>query len=486
MTTETTVIRAADWIVAWDQRAESHAYLKGGDLAFHGSEITHVGSRYDGAFGREIDGAGLMVLPGLINIHCHPTSEPGNKGLLEELGSPLLGQSSLYEFMPVFRIGPQAASAATEVAMSELLRSGVTTVVDLSGLRPGWADDLAATGLRAYIAPMFASAGWRTTDGHSVDYLWDEAAGEAQLEAAVEAIEAARRQPGGRLDGMLAPAQVDTCTPALLRSSLAAARERGMRLQIHAGQSLVEFQEMIRRHGQTPIEFLDELGLLGSDTIVSHGIFLNDHPWLHWPQACDFDRLVWSGASVAHCPTVFARRGIALNSVGRYVEAGINLGIGTDTFPLNMIDEMRMACYAGRIVAGDFTASSTEQVFDAATVGGAAALGRADLGRLAVGAKADFSLIDVTHPYMQPAREPLRSLIYSASDRAVRDVFVDGRQVVRDGEPLLIDLEPALATLARAQASVVASTADRDWAGREADELSPMVYRTYDPTGRGE
>ncbi len=80
----------------------------------------------------------------------------------------------------------------------------------------------------------------------------------------------------------------------------------------------------------------------------------------------------------------------------------------------------------------------------------------------------------------------MRSLIYSASDRAVRDVYVDGRQVVRNGEPLLIDLEPALATLGRAQASAVASTADRDWAGREADELSPMVYRTYDPTGRVE
>ncbi len=479
MTTETTVIRAADWIVAWDQAASTHAYLKGGDLAFAGNRITHVGPRYDGTFGTEIDGAGLMVMPGLINIHCHPTSEPGNKGLLEELGSPLLGQSSLYEFMPVFRIAPEAATAATEVAMSELLRSGVTTVVDLSGLRPGWADDLAATGLRAYIAPMFASAGWRTTDGHSVDYLWDETAGEAALEAAVAAIEQARQHPSGRLDGMLAPAQVDTCTRALLRDSLAAARERGMRLQIHAGQSLVEFQEMIRRHGRTPIEFLDDAGLLGGDTIVSHGIFLNDHPWLHWPQARDFDRLARSGATVAHCPTVFARRGIALNSVGRYVAAGINLGIGTDTFPLNMIDELRMACYAGRILTGDFTAGSTEQVFDAATVGGAKALGRTDLGRLSVGAKADFSLVDITHPYMQPAREPLRSLIYSASDRAVRDVYVDGRQVVRNGRPLLIDLAPALATLARAQADVLASTADRDWAGRDVDELSPMVYRTY-------
>ena len=482
MTADTTVIRTADWIVAWNQAVDGHAYLEGGDVAFAGNQITYVGPRYTGEFAAEIDGRGLMVLPGLVNIHCHPTSEPGNKGLLEELGSPLLGQSSLYEFMPVFRIAAGAASAATQVAMSELLKSGVTTVVDLSGLRPGWADDLAQTGLRAYIAPMYASARWQTGDGHSLAYQWDEAAGEVALAAAVDAIERARQHASGRLDGMLAPAQVDTCSRELLRASLAAAREHAMPLQIHAGQSLVEFQEMVRRHGQTPIEFLDALGLLGPETIVSHGIFLNDHPWLHWPQANDFDRLARSGAAVAHCPTVFARRGIALHWVARYLAAGINLGIGTDTFPLNMIDELRMACYAGRILTGDFTACSTEQAFNAATVGGAKALGRTDIGRLAVGAKADFSLIDLGHPYMQPAREPLRSLIYSASDRAVRDVYVDGRQVVRDGQPLLIDLDQALETLCRAQAEALASTATRDWAGRSVDQLSPMVFSSFDPT----
>ena len=77
MTTETTVIRAADWIVAWDQPAESHAYLKGGDVAFQGNRITYVGPRYHGAFGTEIDGAGLMVLPGLINMHTHMSFSSG-------------------------------------------------------------------------------------------------------------------------------------------------------------------------------------------------------------------------------------------------------------------------------------------------------------------------------------------------------------------------------------------------------------------------
>src|SRR3546814_13917596 len=84
-------------------------------------------------------------------------------------------------------------------------------------------------------------------------------------------------------------------------------------MQIHAAQSVVEFNEMTRRHGMTPVEWLADLGVLADGTIVSHGIFLNDHPWLHWPQADDFGRLVRPGAGVAHCPNVFWRPGIALN-----------------------------------------------------------------------------------------------------------------------------------------------------------------------------
>jgi cytosine/adenosine deaminase-related metal-dependent hydrolase len=471
-----TVIRRAAWVVAYDAATNGHVYRRDVDVAFAGDRIVHVGPHYAGPAGEELDGRALLVLPGLVNVHSHPSSEPGNKGLLEELGSPLLGQSSLYEFMPVFRLPPEAAAAAMQVAMAELLRSGVTSIVDLSPARPGWADQLAATGIRAWLGPMFRSASWHTPDGRSVVYDWDEAAGRRALAQALETLDTARKHPSGRIDAMLCPSQVDTCTPELLREALAAARQRGCRLQIHAAQSVVEFNEITRRHGQTPIEWLDGLGLLGPDTIVSHGIFLNDHPWLHWPHADDFARLRASGAAVAHCPTVFARRGIALHWLGRYVEAGIPLGIGTDTFPLNMIDELRMACYAARIVHGDFRAASTAQVFSAATLGGARLLGRDDLGRLAPGAKADLSLVELTHPAMRPVRDPLRSLIYTASDRPIRTVYVDGQVAVQDGRAVHIDVEAALQTLAAGQAQALAQAPRNDWAGRTAEAMSPLVF----------
>ncbi len=472
----TTVIRGADWVVAWDGDRGGHRYLKNADVVFRGDEILFVGRGYGGEAAVEIDGRGRMVMPGLVNIHCHPASEPGNRGILEDTGTPALGQSGLYEYMPAFRLPAEAADAATRVAFAEMLKSGVTCVADLSGARPGWADTLAATGIRAVLAPMYRSAAWYTADGHSVAYKWDEEAGRRGLEEALAVVDAARTHPSGRLDGMLAPAQIDTCTPELLRESLAAARERGIRLQLHAAQSVVEFNEMVRRHGMTPIAWLDHIGLLGPDLVIGHGIFLNDHPWLHYPHADDFARLAASGAAVAHCPVNFVRRGIGLNTVRRYVEAGIAVGLGTDTYPHNMIDEMRTACHAARMVAGDLRACSTTDAFDAATLGGARALGRDDIGRLAPGCKADLALVDLGHPAMRPVRDPIRSLIHSASDRAVRDVYVGGRQVVRDGAVLTIDREAALDALAEAQAEALARVPERDWAGRTAEEMSPLVY----------
>ncbi|KGE00053.1 N-ethylammeline chlorohydrolase [Achromobacter sp. RTa] len=474
----TTQIKNLATLVAWDAELGSHVYIENADLVMRGGTVIHAGPGYSGPADTVVEGGGLMAMPGLVNIHTHPSSEPGNRGLLEELGSDKLGQSSLYEYMPVFRMGIETAQYANQVAVAEMLLSGVTTFVDMSLPRPGWADVVAATGIRGVLGPMFRSAAWRTPDGHSVEYAWDEAAATKSFEAALDVVDSAVGHPSGRLSAMLCPSQVDTCSPELLKQAQAEARRLGIPMQIHAAQSVVEFSEMTRRHGRTPIEWLDDQGLLNGDLIIGHGIFLNDHRALYWPHADDFGLLQRSGAHVAHCPTVFARRGIALSFLGRYLRAGINVGMGTDTFPHNMLDEMRLACYVARLQAGHFRAASTEEVFNAATVNGARMLGRDDIGRIAVGGKADFSLVDLSHPYMRPGREPLRSLIYSAGERAVRDVYVDGSLVVKDGKLLTIDIERAMQEVERAQAQTIATVSQRDYAGRGIDAMSPRVFPT--------
>jgi hypothetical protein len=130
------------------------------------------------------------------------------------------------------------------------------------------------------------------------------------MEEAFALIQRAEQHPSGRLFGMACPAQIDTCAPELLRDSRAEAKARGLSWQIHAAQSVVEFHEITRRHGFTPIQWLHEMGLLDERAVIGHGIFLDDHPSTPWHTKRDLDILADTGTTVAHCPTVFARRGI--------------------------------------------------------------------------------------------------------------------------------------------------------------------------------
>ena len=155
---KTTKIAGLDHAVAWDEAEQRHVYLENVDFVFKGNEIVHIGPDHVGPVDTTIDGKGMMIIPGFVNVHSHPFSEPANKGLTEEYGSDKLGQSSLYEYLTVFGLNPEDAGPSTKVALSELLKSGVTTVTDLSMSRDGWVDDLAATGIRAVLCPMMRRA----------------------------------------------------------------------------------------------------------------------------------------------------------------------------------------------------------------------------------------------------------------------------------------------------------------------------------------
>ena len=473
-----TVIRDAAMVVAWDSARKSHAYMPDADVAFDGGALTFVGRAYAGPADTVIDGKGMMVMPGLVNIHSHPSSEPLNKGLIDEIGSPGFYNSSLYEYLPIFRADAEAVPNCVRVALSELLLSGVTTLADLSMAHPGWLDLLAESGMRVCVAPMFRSARWFTKNGHLVEYAWDEAAGEKAMAEALTLIDRAEQHPSGRLFGMVVPAQIDTCTEGLLRESFAESRARGLSWQIHAAQSVSEFHEITRRHGHTPIGWLDHLGLLSDRSIIGHGIFLDDHPSTRWHTDTDLARLAETGTTVAHCPTVFARRGITLRDFGRYLRGGVNMGVGTDTYPHNMLDEMRLVAYLARTQAGNPRTMDSTDLFNAATIGGSRALGREDIGRLAVGARADLVLVDLAHPMMRPTHDPVRNLIYAAGDRAIRAVYIDGLPVVQDGKVLTMDYPAAAAALHEAQARIKQEVPNRDWSHRTAEAISPLTFRT--------
>ena len=470
----TTWIKCTDWVIAWDKVAGRQSYLQNGDVVFAGSEITFVGRNYGGEADEIIDGRGLLVMPGLIDLHSHPSTEPFYRGIREEHGVPEMYMSGLYERSLAFSPNLSDRRVGAEVAYCEMLLSGITTVADLSAPYPGWIDLAAKSGLRVYLAPAYASARWYLENEWELKFRWDEAAGKTRFQEALRLIDEAQRHPSRRLSGMVGPAQIDTCTEELLRESCQAAQERGLPLTIHCAQSVNELNEIIRRSGKTPIQWANEIGILRAGTILGHAIFIDEHSWVHWHSRNDLGLIADTGTSVAHCPSPFARYGQTLEDFGRYRRAGVNLGLGTDVAPHNLIEEMRLAAVLARVAAEDIRTVSTADLFHAATAGGAAALGRNDLGRLAPGMKADIVLVDLKNPFMMPARDPLRSLIYTAADRAITHVYIDGQKVVENRRVLTLDHLAALEALTEAQRRMENSSPQRDYKRRRAEEIVPL------------
>src|SRR5262249_16856472 len=156
--------------------------------------------------------------------------------------------------------------AGKEVAYCEMLLTGITTVADLSGNDPGWIDLAARSGLRVFLAPGYASARWRLQNEWDLQYDWDETNGRAGFAAALALIDQAVQHSSGRLSGIVCPSQIDTCTEDLLNDSYQAANERNLPFTTHCAQSVNEFQEMVKRHGKTPVRWAHDIGILGPHT----------------------------------------------------------------------------------------------------------------------------------------------------------------------------------------------------------------------------
>jgi len=183
-----------------------------------------------------------------------------------------------------------------------------------------------------------------------------------------------------------------------------------------------------------------------------------------------------AGCSVAHAVWVFARRGVLMESFARYKAAGVNMSLGTDTNPQSVIEAMRWAAVCSKIAERNTQATTAADVFDAATLGGARALGRDDLGRIAPGAVADLVLWKGASWAMTPLRDPIKNIVYNATAEDVDRVWVGGRPVVEGGRVLAADERAILAALQSAGERMWPRMSRFDWSGRGADELSPPAY----------
>ena len=472
------IVIHAGHVIAFDGRG--HRLLRDGAVILDGDRIASVGPRAAAAPGADVeivDARDSILTPGLISTHAHIGGSPLDRSFIEDRGNPQFFYSGLFELLPVRGSAQdeEATRACVDFSMAELLRGGVTTVMEIGGASEYVATRAADYGLRVYVGLAFRSGRWLTRDGRRVEWEWDEEQGRRGLAQAIEIHKKHDGAHGDLVRCFFSPAQVDTCTPELLQASKRAADERQRPWQLHTSQSVVEFNEMLGRHGKTPVAWLRELGVLGPNSILGHAIVIGGSSWTNYPSG-DVAIMADAGCSVAHAVWVFARRGVVMESFASYRRAGVNMSLGTDTNPQSVIEAMRWAAVVSKIVERNTEATTAAHVFDAATLGGARALGRDDLGRIAPGAKADLVLWKGASWGMTPLRDPVKNIVYNATAEDVDRVWVDGRLVVDGGRVRAADERAILAAL-QAGGERMWPRMDRfDWAGRGADALSPQTY----------
>jgi cytosine/adenosine deaminase-related metal-dependent hydrolase len=229
------------------------------------------------------------------------------------------------------------------------------------------------------------------------------------------------------------------------------------------------------------MEHLGELGILGPDFIAGHSIIVSGHSRSGYadPWDRDINLLAETGSTVAHCPIVFSRYGIAMESYSKFLRMGVNIGIGTDTFPQDLLREIRLASTLSKVIEGEASVATSLDIFNSATICGANALHRPDLGRIAVGAKADLALIKLDSFNMCPLRDPIRNFVQLAESSDVDMVIVGGETLVEDGKVLGFDEEKNFNALQNSMDKICDRIPEYDRLGRTIEDLMAPTLKMW-------
>lgn len=472
----------APWIVAYrageGNDSGGHRLLENGCVVVEDDRVIHVGSDYAGEVDQTVT-TDSVITPGFVSTHAHIQESPVDKSLGEDSNRRQFWSSTLVDILPpkALAMDEEGKRSSVTYSIAELLLSGCTTVLQMGSPVEFIADSAEEHGIRAYIGNGYRSGRWLTRNGKTVEYEWNEKAGWEGFEEAVDYASTLSRD-NGRIRAAFYPAQADTCTEELMMASAEAATKYELPLTTHAAQSMAEFHEMTRRHGRTPVEWLYDIGFLAHQPILGHVIFTTGTSWVDFPGQ-DLNLLAETDATVAYNAWVFARNGIALESFKKYRDAGVRISLGTDTVAQSMIESCRWTSIIGKIMDRYSHAVTAGDVFAAATIDGADALGRKDLGRICPGSKADLVFWRTDTLSMLPMRDPIRNIVYYAQTSDVKSVLVDGKTVVEDGVVPGINLDTAAAEVQRAAERIWARWSQHDWAGRAVDEHFPLTYARW-------
>ena len=367
---------------------------------------------------RGIDLSGAIVMPGIVDAHCHAPMT-----LLRGVGGGLPLKRWLEEaIFPVeARMTDEDVAAGMTWGAMELLAGGVTCVADMYEHSLAGAAALAETGIKANVCrPGLA---------------FDDGTPEGRLEECIDFVRNFRDSNGRLLADICIHSEYLT-NEKFCRALAEANREFTRPLNVHISETKREHEECIARHGKTPMAYLAETGLLDYGGYAAHCVWCTDD---------DFKIMADRNVSLVHNPSSNMKLASGFARVCRAAELGVNVALGTDgpasNDNLDMFEEMHLTSLIHKGVLLDPTVLSPWEVIEMATVNGAKALGRYDTGEIAVGKAADFCVVALDKPHLNPCVDPANLIVHSAHASDVAMTIVDGRIVYeRSPEQSWIDI----------------------------------------------
>ena len=434
----TLMLRDAELLVTMD---EERREIRGGSVLVRDGVIESVGVGLGGEADRVIDVSGMLVMPGMVNTHHH---------LYQTLtrALPAVQDAVLFSWLrslyPVWSgLTSEAVYVSALVGLSELLLSGCTTASDHLYLFPQGVlleqEIRAARELGVRFHPCRGSMSLGTSKGGLPpdSVVQDE---DVILEACRTTIEKYHDPaPYAMLRIVLAPCSPFSVTADLMRSTVALAREYGVHMHTHVAETKDEEEFCLRRFGHRPVGYMESLGWLGPDVWYAHAVHLLDE---------EISLLADTGTGVAHCPSSNMRLGSGIAPVRRMLDRGVRVSLAVDGSASNdsshMLAEARMAMLLQRVQYGA-EAMSAREALELATLGGAAVLGRDDIGSLAPGKAADLVGFDLDClEYAGALHDPLAALVF-CTPRNVSLSIVNGAIVVEGGQLVGTDLDRVIA-----------------------------------------
>ncbi len=392
--------------------------IENGAVAIARDTIAFVGTADEAArlctATNEIDAAGCVVMPGLINGHTHAAMS-----LFRGIADDLELERWLCDY--IFPAEKQNLDDAfvywgTKLACVEMLLGGVTTFCDMYLFEDSAARAAKEMGMRAVLGEVLY-------DFDSPNY--------GPIEKGFEYTEALIKAWKG--DPLIFPSvqphALDTCAPSLLQRSAEIAGLHGVPLIIHISESRASVDHVRKNYGKDPFHYLDDLGVLSDRFVALHAVWVTD---------AEMEIMRSRGVSVVTNPESNMKLASGWAPVHRYLEHGITVGLGTDgcasNNDLDLFGEMDTLAKLHKVYDADPTHMEAKSVLQTATKNGARALGLGDLvGTLTVGKKADIIVVDFDKPHLTPVYNPYSHLVYAAKSSDVRDVVVNGELLVREG-----------------------------------------------------